>query len=98
MRSTSASAPGPQTEWSDRSFIAIWMFARLPGFLSSRRWPGFIGTAEGRLLPDFQEHKMVAWIIIAAGFGVWILATTISQVFVYIPQQFGRMMLWWHGS
>jgi hypothetical protein len=24
---------------------------------------------EGRLLPDFEQHKMIAWIITAAGFG-----------------------------
>ena len=27
---------------------------------------------DGRLLPDFEEHKLIAWIITAAGFGLWI--------------------------
>lgn len=33
---------------------------------------------EGRLLPDYEQHKMIAWIITAAGFGLWLLTSTIS--------------------
>lgn len=53
---------------------------------------------EGRLLPDFEQHKMIAWIITAAGFGLWILTTAISRIFVYVPEQFGPMMPWWQGQ
>ncbi|HEX6366583.1 MAG TPA: TM2 domain-containing protein [Agromyces sp.] len=52
---------------------------------------------EGRLLPDYEEHKMIAWIITAAGFGLWILTAAISRVFVYVPEQLGPMMPWWQG-
>jgi hypothetical protein len=53
---------------------------------------------EGRLLPDFEQHRMIAWIITAAGFGLWLLTTAISRVFVYVPEQFGPMMPWWQGQ
>jgi hypothetical protein len=52
---------------------------------------------EGRLLPDFEEHKMIAWIITAAGFGLWLLTAAISRVLVYIPAQW-PMMPWWQGQ
>lgn len=53
---------------------------------------------EGRLLPDFEEHKLIAWIITAAVFGLSILTSALTQIFVYIPQQFGPMMPWWQGQ
>lgn len=53
---------------------------------------------EGRLLPDFEEHKMIAWIITAAGFGLWLLTTAISRVFVLLPDQIWPMMPWWMGQ
>lgn len=53
---------------------------------------------QGRLLPDFEEHKMIAWIITAAGFGLSILASAIGRVFVYVPQQIIPMMPWWQGQ
>jgi hypothetical protein len=37
---------------------------------------------------------MIAWIIPAAGFGLWILTTAISRVFVDVPEQLGPMMPW----
>ncbi|MBD8022409.1 TM2 domain-containing protein [Microbacterium sp. Sa1CUA4] len=49
---------------------------------------------EGRLLPDFQEHKMIAWIITAAGFGLWLFTAAISRVMAYIPDVW-PMMPWW---
>jgi hypothetical protein len=52
---------------------------------------------EGRLLPDFEQHKMIAWIITAAGFGLWILTTAISRMFMYVPEQVWPMMPWWQG-
>jgi len=52
---------------------------------------------EGRLLPDFEEHKMIAWIITAAGFGLWLLTMAISRVFVLMPDQVWPMMPWWMG-
>jgi len=52
---------------------------------------------DGRLLPDFEQHRMIAWIITAAGFGLWLLTTAISRVFVYVPDQLGPMMPWWPG-
>ena len=52
---------------------------------------------EGRLLPDFEQHKMIAWIITAAGFGVWILSTAISRIFMFVPEQVWPMMPWWQG-
>ena len=53
---------------------------------------------DGRLLPDFEEHKLIAWIITAAGFGLWILTTAVSRVFVYVPEQLGPMLPWWQGQ
>lgn len=53
---------------------------------------------EGRLLPDFEEHKLIAWIITAAVFGLSILTSALTQIFVYIPQQYGPMMPWWPGQ
>jgi hypothetical protein len=53
---------------------------------------------EGRLLPDFEEHKMMAWIITAAVFGLSILTSALTQIFVFVPQQFGPMMPWWQGQ
>ena len=49
---------------------------------------------EGRLLPDFEEHKMIAWIITAAGFGLWLFTAAISRVMAYIPDVW-PMMPWW---
>lgn len=54
--------------------------------------------AEGRLLPDFEEHKMIAWIITAAGFGVSILASAITQFFAYLPARGMPMFPWWFGN
>ena len=53
---------------------------------------------EGRLLPDFEQHKMIAWIITAAGFGLAILTSALTQIFVYVPEQIGPMMPWWLGQ
>ena len=50
---------------------------------------------EGRLLPDFQEHKMIAWIITAAGFGLWLITSTISSAFSSFWVQMAPMMEWW---
>jgi hypothetical protein len=50
---------------------------------------------EGRLLPDFEEHKMMAWIITASVFGLSLLTSALAQIFVYIPAGFGPMMPWW---
>lgn len=54
--------------------------------------------AEGRLLPDFEEHKMIAWIITAAGFGVSILASAMTQIFAYLPTRVMPMFPWWFGQ
>lgn len=119
--------PQPQA-FSDRSFIATWMFSWLLGFLGvDRFYLGKVGTGvlklltvggfgiwwlidliltlagvqrdvEGRLLPDFEQHKMIAWIITAAGFGLWILTAAITRVFVFIPEQLVPMMPWWPGQ
>lgn len=35
---------------------------------------------KGRLLPDFEQYKRIAWIITLAGFGAAILASVIPQV------------------
>ncbi|GAB2853248.1 TM2 domain-containing protein [Microbacterium insulae] len=53
---------------------------------------------EGRLLPDFEEHKMMAWIITASVFGLSLLTSALAQIFVYIPARFGPMMPWWVGQ
>lgn len=53
---------------------------------------------EGRLLPDFEQHRMIAWIITAAGFGLWLLTAAITRVFAYVPAQFVPMMPWWQGQ
>lgn len=53
---------------------------------------------EGRLLPDFEQHKMIAWTITAAGFGLAILTSALTQIFVYVPEQIGPMMPWWLGQ
>ncbi|WP_205791751.1 TM2 domain-containing protein [Microbacterium sulfonylureivorans] len=54
--------------------------------------------AEGRLLADFEQHKTIAWIITAAGFGLWILTAAISRVFMFVPEQVWPMMPWWQGQ
>ena len=51
---------------------------------------------QGRLLPGFEEHKMIAWIITAAGFGLWLLTTAISRIFTFVPDQLVPMMPWGH--
>ena len=53
---------------------------------------------EGRLLPDYEQYRMISWIITAAAFGLWLLTSAISRVYVYIPEQFGPMMPWWQGQ
>jgi hypothetical protein len=53
---------------------------------------------EGRLLPDFEQYRLVAWIVTAAVFGLSILASALTQVFVFVPEQFGPMMPWWQGQ
>ena len=50
---------------------------------------------EGRLLPDYQEHKMIAWIITAAGFGLWLITSAISSAFSSVWVQMTPMMDWW---
>lgn len=52
---------------------------------------------EGRLLPDFEQHKVIAWIITAAGFGLAILTSTLTQVYQYAPGPFMPMYPWWPG-
>jgi hypothetical protein len=126
--SASPSAEGVPVQsaaWSDRSFVATWLFSWLLGFLGvDRFYLGKVGTGllklltfgglgiwwlidliltlagvqrdkEGRLLPDFQEHKMMAWIVTAIVFGLWAVATAFSQMLVYIPRNVGPMMPWW---
>jgi hypothetical protein len=53
---------------------------------------------QGRLLPDFEQHKMIAWIITAAGFGLSILASTVTQFFAYLPMRGMPMFPWWSGQ
>jgi hypothetical protein len=53
---------------------------------------------EGRLLPDYEQYRLISWIITAAAFGLWLVTSAISRVYVYIPQQFGPMMPWWQGQ
>lgn len=53
---------------------------------------------DGRLLPDFEQHKMIAWIMTAAGFGLWIITMAISRVITYVPEQVWSMMPWWQGQ
>ena len=50
---------------------------------------------EGRLLPDFEQHKMIAWIITAAAFGLWLITTVISSAFDVFWLQVEPMMPWW---
>jgi len=52
---------------------------------------------EGRLLPDFEEHRMIAWIITAAGTGLAMLTSAITQLFARVPQEYLPMMPWWQG-
>lgn len=51
---------------------------------------------EGRLLPDYEQHKSTAWIITASGFGLWLIVSAISRFVIYVPDCFGPMMPWWH--
>ena len=52
---------------------------------------------EGRLLPDFEQHKMIAWIITAAGTGLAMLTSAITQLFARVPQEYLPMMPWWQS-
>jgi TM2 domain len=120
-----AQAQAPPPAWSDRSFIATWMFSWLLGWLGvDRFYLGKVGTGivklltigglgiwwlidliltlagvqrdkDGRLLPDYEQNKMIAWIITAAGFGLWILTSAISSAFTGFWQGSGTMMPWW---
>ena len=111
--------------FSDRSFIATWMFSWLLGWIGvDRVYLGKNGTGivklltigglgiwwlidliltlagvqrdkDGRLLPDYEQNKMIAWIITAAGFGLWILTSAISSAFTGFWQGAGTMMQWW---
>ena len=54
---------------------------------------------EGRLLPDYEQHKLIAWIITAAIFGLSILTGAISRAFTWMsPELYGPMMPWWQGQ
>ena len=53
---------------------------------------------EGRLLPDFEQYRLISWIITAAAFGLSILTSAVSRVFVYVPDQVWPMMPWWQGQ
>lgn len=53
---------------------------------------------EGRLLPDYEQHKMIAWIITAAGFGLWLITSAISSAFTGFWEGTGPMMPWWQGQ
>lgn len=52
---------------------------------------------EGRLLPDFEQYRLIAWIITAAGFALWLLTAAVSRVFVLLPADW-PMMPWWQGQ
>ncbi|WP_353988198.1 TM2 domain-containing protein [Ruicaihuangia caeni] len=52
---------------------------------------------EGRLLPDYQEHKLIAWIVTAAGTALWIFISAITRLFAFVPEQLGPMTPWWNG-
>lgn len=53
--------------------------------------------SEGRLLPDYEQHKAIAWIVTAAGVALWALTAAVSQFFVYVPDQIWPMMPWWRA-
>ena len=53
---------------------------------------------EGRLLPDFEQYRLISWIITAAAFGLSVLTSAVSRVFVYVPDQVWPMMPWWQGQ
>ena len=53
---------------------------------------------EGRLLPDFEQYRLISWIITAAAFGLSILTSAVSRVYVYVPEQLGPMLPWWQGQ
>lgn len=53
---------------------------------------------EGRLLPDFDEHKMIAWTITAAGFGLWLIVAAFFGVVERMPDRLWPMMPWWYGT
>jgi len=53
---------------------------------------------EGRLLPDYEQHRMVAWIITAAGTGVWLITSAISRVYTVVPPEWVPITPWWQGQ
>lgn len=71
---------------------------------AARRWlidliltlAGVQRDKAGRLLPDFAEHKTIAWIITAAGFGLWLVVAAVSGIFEQMPDRFWPMMPWWY--
>ena len=50
---------------------------------------------EGRLLPDYEQHKMIAWIITASIFALSLITSAISNAFAGMWGGAGPMMPWW---
>jgi TM2 domain-containing membrane protein YozV len=53
---------------------------------------------EGRLLPDYEQHRMFAWIVTAVGFGLWIVTTAVTRAFTFSSEWYGPMVPWWQGQ
>src|SRR3546814_251984 len=34
--------------------------------------------SQGRLLPDYEQHKRIAWVVTAAGVALWLITASIS--------------------
>src|SRR3546814_13349193 len=48
--------------------------------------------SQGRLLPDYEQHKRIAWVVTAAGVALWLITASISQFFDYVPDQIWPIM------
>lgn len=51
--------------------------------------------SQGRLLPDYEQHRTIAWIVTAAGVALWVITASFTRFFDYVPDQIWPMMPWW---
>lgn len=54
--------------------------------------------AAGRLLPDYEEHRVVAWIVTGAGVALGMITTALSRIYLAVPDDVIPMMPWWRGQ
>lgn len=59
---------------------------------------GVQSDSERRPLAGYEEHRMTAWIITAAGFGLWLVVAAFSQFVAALSDWYLPMMPWWRWT